>query len=71
MTEMAGGKGAWGGLRKGAGRPAVLKDPVDCWIRLERRDAEAAKKLADSKQLSLSEVMRRALSSYLKRQKRK
>ncbi len=49
----------------------MLKDPVDCWIRLERRDAEAAKKLADSKQLSLSEVMRRALNSYLKRQKRK
>ncbi len=68
---MAGGKRTWGGPRKGAGRPAVLKDPVDCWIRLERRDAEAAKKLADSKQLSLSEVMRRALSSYLKRQKKK
>ncbi len=49
----------------------MLKDPVDCWIRLERRYAVAAKRLADSKQLSLSEVMRRSLSSYLKRQKKR
>ena len=66
-----GRKGTWGGRRKGAGRPAVLSDPVDCWIRLERTDAEAAEELAANRGISLSELMRRALRSYLKRQKRR
>lgn len=66
-----GRKGTWGGRRKGAGRPPVLGDPVDRWIRLERTDAEAAEELAANRGISLSELMRRALRSYLKRQKRR
>ena len=63
-------KGAWGGRRKGAGRPAVLKKPVERWVRLERKDAEAAEKLAKEKRISFSELVRRALRSYVKRQRR-
>jgi predicted HicB family RNase H-like nuclease len=40
-------------------------------MRLEREDAEAAEKLAAERGISLSELMRRVLRSYLKRQKRR
>ena len=65
------GKKTWGGRREGAGRPQVLKEPVDRWVRLEREDAEAAEKLAEKRGISLSELMRRALRSYLSREKRR
>ncbi len=68
---MARKKGTWGGRREGAGRPAVLKNPVDRWMRFEQEDAEAAEKLAAERGISLSEFMRRVLRSYLKRQKRR
>ncbi len=68
---MAQKKSTWGGRREGAGRPAVLKNPVDRWIRLEQEDAEAAGKLAAKRRISLSELMRRVLRGYLKRQKRR
>ena len=66
-----GRESTWGGRRTGAGRPPVLDDPVDRWIRLERTDAEAAEELAANRGISLSELMRRVLRSYLKRQKRR
>ena len=62
---MAQKKGSWGGRREGAGRPAVFKDPVDRWFRIERRDAEAAEKYARAQGLSFSELMRKALRRYL------
>ena len=64
-------KQTWGGRREGAGRPQVLKDPVDRWVRLEREDAEAAEKLAKQRGISLSELIRRVLRSYLSRSKRR
>ena len=70
LSGLARKKGTWGGRRKGAGRPAVLKDPVDRWVRLERGDAEAAGKVAAKRGISFSELIRRALRSYLKRQSR-
>ncbi len=71
LSVLARKKGTWGGRREGAGRPAVLKDPVDRWVRLEQGDAEAADTLAAERGISLSELMRRALRSYLKRRKRR
>ncbi len=71
---MAQKKGSWGGRREGAGRPSVLKDPVDRWVRIERRDAEAAEKHARAQGLSFSALMRKALGrylGYLERRKRK
>ena len=68
---MAQRKVGWGGRRKGAGRPSVFKDPVNRWVRLERADAEAVEKLARDRGVSLSELIRRALRSYLGRQKRR
>ena len=66
-----GKKTTWGGRREGAGRPRVLKEPVDRWVRLEQEDAEAAEKLAKQRGISLSELIRRVLRSYLGRQKRR
>ena len=62
-------KATWGGRREGAGRPARLVEPVDRWVRMERTDAEAAEQLAAKRGISLSELMRRALRMYVKRQK--
>ena len=63
-------KASWGGPREGAGRPQVLDDPVDRWIRLERPDAEAAEELARKRGISFAALIRRALRMYLNRQKR-
>ena len=72
VPEMAQKKrGGWGGPRKGAGRPPVLKDPVDRWVRLEREDAETAEQLARERGISFSELVRRALGNYLRRTKRR
>ncbi len=64
-------KGTWGGPRKGAGRPRLIKDPVDRWVRLECKDAEKAEQLAARQGISLSELTRRALRSYVKRHRRR
>ncbi len=68
---MARMKGTWGGRLEGAGPRAVLKDPVQIWMRLELKDARAAAKVATKRGLSLSALMRRLLRSYLKGQKRR
>jgi len=49
----------------------VLTDPVDRWIRLEKADAEAGETIAAQRGVSFSELMRRALRSYLRRHKRR
>jgi hypothetical protein len=49
----------------------VFTDSVDRWIRLEKADAEAGERIAAQRGISFSELMRRALRSYLKRHKRR
>ena len=66
-----GRKGTWGGSRKGAGRPPTLKGPVDRWVRLEKEDVDEAEQVAAMRGISFSELIRRALRGYLKRQKRR
>ena len=63
-------KGKRGGRREGAGRPAVLDDPVSRWVQIERPDLEAAEQLARARGISFAELMRRALKTYLHRPKR-
>ena len=63
-------KGTRGGRREGAGRPPVLADPVSRWVQFEREDLEAGERLAQARRISFAEFMRRALRTYLRRQKR-
>ena len=69
--RMAKRKTGWGGRREGAGRPTFFHEPVDRRVRLERSEAEAAENFASDRGISLSELIRRALRSYLNRQKRR
>ena len=64
-------KGAWGGKRLGAGRKSTLSDPVSFTGDLERPDAEALEAIARERGVSVSSLVRRAVSAYVKRQKRK
>ena len=52
-------------------RPALFEYPVDRRVRLERSEAEAAERYARSRGVSLSEVIRRALRTYLKGRSRR
>ena len=67
---MAQRKKGWGGRREGSGRPALFGDPVERRLLLERSEAEAAEDFARKRGISLSELIRRALRTYIKRQKR-
>ena len=53
--------------RTGPGRPRLLEDPVQSWVQMERKDAEAAEALAKRKGLSFAELVRRAVKAYIKR----
>ena len=67
LTEMAERKTGWGGRREGAGRRRLVADPVDVLVRLDRPDAEASKALAEARGISVPELIRRILRSYLRR----
>ncbi len=69
IPDMARRKAEWGGRRTGAGRPAELVDPVRRWVLIERSDLEAALRLARKRGFSFSAIVRKALRSYLRRQK--
>ena len=64
---MAGRKAGWGGRRPGAGRRRVFADPVDFLVRLDREDAEASKAVAEARGISVPELIRQALRTYLRR----
>ena len=59
-----------GGYRDGAGRKAFLSDARTITISLEAADYEAVEELAERRGLSFAAVIRIALKSYLKRQKK-
>ena len=63
-------KGTWGGARPGSGPKPILKDPVMRSVSFEREQAETVQKVADEKELSFAEIVRRALDAYLKRRRR-
>jgi len=60
----------WGGKRPGAGRPRVVKDPERIGVDFERSDFEALRELAERRGTSVSDLIRRAVSQYVKRAKR-
>jgi hypothetical protein len=52
------------------GRPAVMQQPCNVVLWLERPESEKAKEVAANKGMSLSEVMRRLLREFVEREKR-
>lgn len=68
-APMAGHKG-WGGRRPGAGRPRVVREPQRLAVDFERPDLDALKALAERRGTSVADLVRRAVSQYLRRAER-
>ena len=60
----------WGGVRERAGRKRIVQDPERIAVDLERPDLDAMRSLAKKRGTSVAELIRRAVSAYLKRSKR-
>ena len=60
-------KGRWGGPRPGSGRKPVLEDPYRVTFDLEDADFTAVKAIADQRGVSVAEVLRGAVRTYVRR----
>ena len=57
----------WGGARAGAGRPRVVKDPERIAVDFEKPDLDALRALAEHRETSVADLIRRAVAQYLRR----
>ena len=57
--------------RSKVGRPRVVQDPERIAVDLERPDLDALRALAESRETSVAELIRRAVAQYLRRAGRK
>ena len=69
MSEKRPRKG-WGGKRKGAGRPRIMKAPKRLIVDIEETDLSALRALASERETSVPHLVRRAVSQYLRRVKK-
>lgn len=60
-------KTGWGGARPGAGRPRVVQEPERVAVDLEKPDLIALQALAERRGTSLADLIRRAVTQYLRR----
>jgi hypothetical protein len=56
-----------GGARPGAGRPRTVQEPARIAVDFEKPDLEALRALAERRGTSIAELVRRAVSQYLRR----
>ena len=63
------GKKWRGGARKGAGRKRIVQDPERIAVDLEKPDLNAMRALAEQRGTSVADLIRRAVSQYLRRSK--
>ena len=63
-------KGTLGGWRPGAGRKPVLKDRVRLTVHFEQADLEILQAKALEKGISMGNLIRQIVGSYLKRGRR-
>ena len=63
-------RGRRGGKRPGAGRPPTLRDPVRFIMTIERTEIEALKEIAEERGQTIASLVRKILSTYLKRRRR-
>ena len=54
-------------LRSKVGRPRLVQDPERIAVDLERPDLNALRALAESRETSVAELIRRAVAQYLRR----
>ena len=59
-----------GGFRPGAGRPRVIQEPERIAVDLEQPQLDALRELASERGTSVADLIRRAVSQYLKRARR-
>ena len=59
-----------GGARPGAGRPRLVQEPARIAVDFEKSDLEALRMLAGRRRTSIADLVRRAVSQYLRRQGR-
>jgi hypothetical protein len=64
-------KSGWGGRRPGAGRKPILKDPVTVTNDIERADIEVLEAIAEERDVSVASLIRKAVTTYVKRHRRK
>ena len=60
-----------GGTRPGAGRPRLIENPERITVDFEQEDLEAIRDLAERRDTSVAEMIRRAVRQYLGRTVRK
>ncbi len=60
-------KSSWGGARPGAGRPRIVEEPERIAVDFEKPDLEALRELAERRETSVADLIRRAVAQYLRR----
>ena len=63
-------KTTWGGKRLRAGRKPTLKDPVGFALEIEKPEMDVLRGIAKERGVSVASLVRRAVSAYVKRQKK-
>lgn len=59
-----------GGARPGAGRPSLVKNPRSMRVNVEREDYEALQQIAEESDTTITELIRRAIRSFLRQRRR-
>lgn len=70
MAQRSKTKTGHGGVRRNAGRPREVLDPVRLAVDFERPDADALSVLATERGESLAATLRRIVHGYLTRSRR-
>ena len=60
-----------GGFRPGAGRPRIVQEPERIAVDLEKSELDALREIASRRKTSVADLIRRAVSQFLKRAQRK
>ncbi len=64
-------KSTWGGRRAGAGRKPILKGVVAYTTLLQKADVDALKAIARRRGESVNSLIRKAVTAFVKRDRRK
>ena len=64
-------KSSWGGKREGAGRWPRVPDGVSFTGQIPRADMDVLEAIAEQRSVSVSSLVRTAVSAYVKRLRRK
>ncbi len=64
-------KSTWGGRRAGAGRKPILKGVVAYTTLLQKADVDALKAIARKRGESVNSLIRKAVTAFVKRDRRK